>query len=125
MYTNFGDKMFNTDIISKVYELKELIMNSKEYKMVKETERLMEEKCSLLLIKYNNIFNEYNQALRFKDYGSDVSKVQKELNNVKLELDQNEYVKEYKKAYKNMNKLLNEIQNNMFKGIIENKDIVI
>ena len=79
----------------------------------------------MFFIAYNNIFNEYNQALRFKDYGSDVSKVQKELNNVKLELDQNEYVKEYKKAYKNMNKLLNEIQNNMFKGIIENKDIVI
>ena len=117
--------MFNTEITAKVYKLKELLINSKEYKDVKEKEKLMEDNCTTLLIKYNHLFNEYNQALRFKDYGSDVGKIQKELNICKLELDNNEYVKEYKKAYKIMNRLLKEIQNIIFENLIISRDITI
>lgn len=115
--------MYNTEITSKVYELKQLLINSKEYKEVKEKEKLMEDNTMELLTKYNYLFNEYNEALRFKDYGSDVNKAQKELNEAKLELDNNKYVKEYKQAYKRMNKLLKEIQNTIFNGIIEDKSI--
>lgn len=115
--------MYNTEITSKVYKLKELLMNSKEYKAVKEKEKLMEENCSNLLIRYNYLFNEYNEALRFKDYGGDVENKQKALNQFKIELDNNEYVKEYKRAYKDMNKLLNVIQSIIFDGFIVNKNI--
>lgn len=117
--------MYNTEITSKVYKLKELLMDSKQYKEVKEKEKLMEENCSNLLIRYNYLFNEYNEALRFKDYGSDVESKQKELNQCKIELDNNEYVKEYKKAYNNMNKLLSEIQDVIFDGLIVSKHIEI
>lgn len=117
--------MFNSEILSRVYELREALLNSSDYKLVKEKERLMEENCSTLLIKYNNAFNEYNEALRFKDYGSDVESKQKRLNEIKLELDNNEYVKDYKNAYKEMNKILKGIEKDIFKGIIENKDILI
>jgi len=117
--------MFTTEITNKVYELKEMLLNSNEYKLVKEKEKEMEEKCSNLLIKYNYLFNEYNEALRFKDYGSDVKGIQKELNKCKLELDSNEYVKAYKEAYKAMNKLLKDLQDIIFSKLIVNKDISI
>ena len=110
--------MFNTQITSKVYELRELLINSPEYKKVKEQEKLMEEKCHELLIKYNQLFEEYNQALKYKDYGSDVNKAQKLLHQCKIELDDNVYVREYKVAYKEMNDLLSNIQNIIFDKII-------
>ena len=115
--------MFNSEILAKVYELKEELLKSREYSLVKEKEKIMEEKCSLLLLKYNNAFNEYNEALRFKEYGSDIEGKQKILNEIKL--DTNVYVKEYKNAYKDMTKLLKDIEGNIFKGIIENKNILI
>lgn len=83
----------------------------------------MEENCTDLLIKYNNLFEEYNQALRFKDYGSNVSQAQKNLSEVKFELDENNYVKEYKKAYKSITRLLQGIEKDLFRGLIENKYI--
>lgn len=115
--------MSRTDILTKVYELKDKLLNSEEYKNVKEKERLMEENCNSLLIKYNYLFNEYNQALRFKDYGSDVTKAQRELNECKKELDNNEYVKEYRSAYKKMTKLLNDVEMNIFQNLIDKKYI--
>ena len=87
--------MLDTEILSLTYELKEMIINSKEYKDVKEKEKIMEEKCVSLLIKYNNLVDEYNNAIRFEKYGSDVNKVQKALHECKIELDTNEYVKDY------------------------------
>ena len=118
-----GDYMINTEILAKVYELKEKLINSDEYKKVKNTEKEMEEKCSSILIKYNYLFDEYNNAIRFINYGSDVESVQKQLAACKLELDNNEYVKEYKKAYKDMNVLLKRLENIIFDGIIVKKDI--
>ena len=113
--------MYNTQIISKVYDLKQMILNSNEYKQVKEKEKVMEENCASILVRYSNIFNEYNEALRFKDYGANVNEVQKRLHLCKLELDENIYVKEYKEAYKKMNELLGEIEGILFASIIENK----
>ena len=125
MYNINGDNMFNTEITSKIYQLKELLVNCKEYKDVKEKERLMEDNCSELLIKYSNLINEYNQALRFKDYGSDIKTKQIELNKIKIQLDNNEYVRSYKKAYKTMVKLLEKIEDIIFEKIIERKRIYI
>lgn len=113
----------NTEVISKVYELKEYILESQEYKKVKKAEKIMEEKCADLLVKYNYLINEYNNALRFKDYGSDVEGAQRALYECKKELDDNIYVKGYKDAYKCINKYLKQIQENIFKGIIETKHI--
>lgn len=117
--------MVNTSVIAKVYELKEKLINSDEYKIVKEKESIMEDKCAILFIKYNNIFNEYKEALRFEKYGSDVSKVQKELALVKKEIDDNSYVKEYRLAYKKMRKLLNMLETTLFENLINKKYIEI
>ena len=111
--------MDTTEILAKVYELKESILDSKEYKDVKEKERLMEENCSALLIEYNHLFEEYNNALRFEKYGSNLSDIQKKLHECKLRLDTNPYVISYRDAYKHMQEILNEIQNTMYKDIIE------
>ena len=115
--------MNNTQVLIKAYELKEKILDSSEYKNVKEKEKEMEEKCSMLLIKYNNLFNEYNQALRFEKYGSDVNVARQELAECKLELDNNQYVKEYREAYKEMEIKLKEIEKIIFEKIIEKKYI--
>ena len=111
--------MINTEVMSKVFELKEKLVNSDEYKDVKQKEQLMEDNCSALLMRYNSLFDEYNQALRFEKYGSDVTKIQKELHECKIELDNNEYVKAYRIAYKSMTNILETIQGVIFQGIIK------
>lgn len=115
--------MLDTKIIELTYDLKELLINSEEYKDVKEKEKLMEENCSDLLIKYNYLVNEYNSAIRFEKYGSDVNKARKELADFKLILDTNEYVKSYNEAYKRMNKLLAKLEAIIFEGIKEDTKI--
>ena len=115
--------MLDTKILELTYDLKELLVNSYEYKDVKTKEKLMEENCSELLIKYNYLVNEYNNALRFEKYGSDVTKARKELADFKFILDSNEYVKAYNEAYKKMNKLLSKLESIIFKGIKEDKKI--
>ena len=79
--------MLDTRILELTYELKEKLINSDEYKLVKEKEKIMEEKCSNLLIRYNYLMDEYNNAIRFEKYGSDVDRARKSLANAKLELD--------------------------------------
>lgn len=117
--------MLDTKILELTYELKDKILESEEYKLVKEKERLMEENCVQLLIKYNSLMDEYNNSIRFEKYGSDIEFSRKKLAECKLELDTNEYVKEYKQAYKNMNKMLSDIEKSVFKGLMENKKIEI
>lgn len=115
--------MLDTKILESTYELKEMLLKSEEYKNVKEKEKIMEDKCSDLLIKYNYLVNEYNNAIRFEKYGSDVEGARKALADFKLELDSNKYVKEYNEAYKKMNNLLKDLQDIIFEGIKESKRI--
>jgi cell fate (sporulation/competence/biofilm development) regulator YlbF (YheA/YmcA/DUF963 family) len=115
--------MLDTEIIALTYELKEKLINSKEYKDVKEKEKIMEEKCAHLLIKYNHLMDEYNNAVRFEKYGGDVEGSRKRLAECKMELDTNEYVKSYNEAYKKMNKLLRNLEDIIFEGLIKNTRI--
>lgn len=115
--------MYDTDILKKVFELKELLISCEEYKNVKTKEHEMEEKCSFLLLEYNKLFEEYNEALRFKNYGSDVEGAQAKLHECKKILDENQYVIEYRNSYKDINKLLKEIEKIIFKGIIDKKNL--
>ena len=113
--------MYATEILTKVFALKEMLINSSEYKLVKEKEEEMEEKCSFLLLEYNRLFEEYNEALRFEKYGGDVNGSRVKLHEVKKLLDDNHYVKKYRNAYKNIDKLLKELEEIIFKGIIDKK----
>ena len=100
-------------------ELNEKIKESKEYKEVKEKEKKMldDEQTFKLLIKYQKLQEEYNDALRFSDYGSNVESIRKELAAVKYEVDTNPLVVEYNDSYKVLNELFNEITNIVLKEI--------
>jgi len=98
-------------------EINLIIKNSDEYIAAKEAETLMmnDAETVALLVKYQNKQKEYNDALRFEAYGSDVSKVRKELADIKYQVDTNKYVVEYNKCYKKVQ----EILDNVTKGILD------
>ena len=120
--------MDNSEILTKVFELKDKIVNSFLYTNLKEKEKRMldDEECFKLLSLYQEKQTEYNEAKRFEKYGSDVNKASKELSEIKIKVDSNKFVKEYNEAYKLMCKELKKIEKIIFKDIFkERKEIEI
>ena len=120
--------MNNSEILSLTYDLKDKIIESDLYKELKEKEKKMLEdnECMKLLIAFEQLKEEYEQAKRFEKYGSDVASVQKRLSEIKFKVDENELVKDYNFAYKKLKNKLKEIEKIVFKDIIEKrKEIVI
>lgn len=118
--------MENSEIIAKVFELKEKIIKSYLYKDLKEKEKKMmeDDECSKLLCQYQNIQSKYNEAKRFEKYGSDIVTVSKELSEIKCKVNENKLVKEYNEAFRKMNKQLKNIEKIIFKDITkERKEI--
>lgn len=115
--------MSNSNILLMTFELKEKILNSDEYKSLKEKESKMlkNRECIILLSEFEKVKEEYNQAKRFEKYGSNIEVVQKKLSDIKYKVDTNELVKEYNKAYKTMKRNLKEIENIIFKDIFKEK----
>ena len=115
--------MNNSEILSLTYDLKDKIIESDLYKDLKEKEKKMleDEECMKLLISFENIKEEYEQAKRFEKYGSDLASVQKRLSEIKYMVDENELVKEYNLAYRRLKKKLKEIEKIVFKDIIKPK----
>ena len=115
--------MISSDILIMTFELKDKILNSEEYKNLKEKENKMlnNSECMILLSEFEKIKEEYNQAKRFEKYGSNVAAIQKMLSDMKYKVDNNKYVKEYNEAYKIMKRKLKEIENIIFKDIIKEK----
>ena len=102
-----------------IEEIKELIKDSNEYRASKEAELAMLSDASTLslLNEYQSKQKEYNDALRFEKYGSDVSKVKKELADIKYRVDTNEFVVKYNDCYKKLKELLDSISANILDGI--------
>ena len=100
-------------------EINLIIKNSEEYKAAKEAESLMMNDVQTveLLIKYQSKQKEYNDALRFEAYGSDVSRVQKELADIKYLVDTNVFVMEYNRCYKKVKDILDEATKRILDGI--------
>ncbi len=115
-----------SEILKETFELKDKILNSAEYKTLKEKENKMmnDKECILLLNKFERAKEEYNNAKRFENYGSDVVSAQKLLSSVKTELDNNELVKEYNEAFKHMKKIIKNIEGAIFEGIIKSKTAI-
>ena len=115
--------MNNSDILSKVFDLKEQIINSDLFVELKDKEKKMleDEECSKLLISYQNIQSEYNEAKRFEKYGSDIQTVSKKLSDIKIKVEENKFVKEYNECYKKMKKELKRIENILFKDIVKDR----
>ena len=120
--------MNNSEIVGKVFDLKDQIVNSELYVELKDKEKKMleDEECSKLLCLYQDMQGKYNEAKRFENYGSDVDSVSKELSDIKVMVEKNKFVKEYNESYKKMKKELKRIEKILFKDIIrERKEIEI
>ena len=119
--------MNNSEILGLVFELKDSIINSDLYKLLKEKEKNMinDEECFKLLNLYQSVQEEYNNAKRFEKYGGKVEETQKKLSEIKSKVNENALVIEYNAAYKNLLKELDEIQNILFKDIIATKRKII
>lgn len=118
--------MNNSEILGKVFDLKEKFINSELYVELKrkEKEMLDNEECSKLLYLYQNVQSKYNEAKRFEKYGSDLKLASKELSEIKCKVEENYFVKEYNECYKRVKKELKRIEKILFKDIIkERKEI--
>ena len=116
----------NSEILSKVFELKHKIVNSDLYIEMKnkEKEMLEDEECYKLLCSYQEFQSKYNEAKRFENYGSNVELAGKELSDIKIRVENNHFVKEYNECYKKMKKELKRIEKILFKDIVkERKEI--
>lgn len=120
--------MGNVEILEKVFELRDKIVNSELYIDLKDKEKKMldDEECLKLLYLYQEKQSEYNEAKRFENYGSDIGAVSKELSCVKVMVEENRLVKEYNESYKNMKKKIKIIEKVLFEDIVkERKEIEI
>lgn len=101
-------------------KIKDDIKNSFLYKDLKEKEKMMleDELTFILLSKYQEKQEEYNQSLKYEKYGSNPDKVRKELADLKLEVDRNSFVVAYKKSYQELFDLLNKLNKTILGGII-------
>lgn len=102
-------------------KINELIKKNQKYLTLKEREKVMldDKDTFKLLVDYQKKQDEYNEALKYKDYGSNPGKVQKELADIKYLVDTNELVKNYNLAYKELIELLNQVNETILEGVIK------
>ena len=100
-------------------EIKNIIIESDEYKAAKEAETKMinDPETIRLLSLYQQKQQEYNDALRFEEYGSDVETIRKQLAEIKLMVDSNVLVTEYNRKYKAVKEILDTATKNILKDI--------
>ena len=92
------------------YKLHDELLNSNEYKKLKEKEHLMLSDSSL-----KNLIDSYHELL-LKSYNDKSKELLKEIDSIKLKLDENELVINYKKAYKEYQLLIANITEIAFNG---------
>lgn len=101
-----------TEIIEKTYELVDAIKQSGEYKdyifYAKKVEK--DNELKLLLAEYHKARDEFEQALKYKDYYPNFDIVKKRLQELKLKLVNHGLFKQYKQAEKRLEQHLNEIE---------------
>jgi cell fate (sporulation/competence/biofilm development) regulator YlbF (YheA/YmcA/DUF963 family) len=103
-----------------IKEIKSIIKDSEEYKAAKAAEEKMinDPTTIKLLTLYQQKQQEYNDALRFEEYGSDVETIRKQLADVKMLVDSNELVAEYNRLYAKVKEILDTATKNILKDIV-------
>ena len=103
-----------------IKEIKSIIKDSEEYKAAKAAEEKMinDPTTIKLLTLYQQKQQEYNDALRFEEYGSDVETIRKQLAEVKMLVDSNELVAEYNRLYAKVKEILDTATKNILKDIV-------
>jgi len=101
-----------TEIIEKTYELIDTIKQSEDYKeflhYAKEAEK--DHDLKLLLAEYHRVHDEFEQALKYKDYYPDFEKIRARLQELKLKVVNYPLFKQYKQAEKRLVTYLDEIE---------------
>ncbi len=109
-----------TNVMSKVYDLVDIIKNSEEMKLIKELKKDIETNLSEILTRFDNAKDKYGEALKYGTYHPDLEKYKKEFSEIKTELFNNDLVKKYKELERTIQKKLDVILNEV-KGNISNK----
>lgn len=102
-------------IQSLAFELRELLLESNEYKKVKEIEKRLLDKEWNLITDFKKAEQDYNDSIK---YGYYEEKYLTNLQKSKEILYSNPLTREYFDALKEMNKLLHEISEGIFKDIV-------
>ncbi len=99
------------NILDEVNELKELILNSSEYKNYKNYLELLEENKEIKKI-VNDITRLQKEIVRLEHSNSDTKLKEKELGNLYLKLNNYDIYNNYIEASIVLNELITNIQNN-------------
>ena len=97
-------------IIEEVNELKELILNSNEYKNYKENLELVEQNEEIN-ITINNIIKLQKDVVKLKHSKKEYKDKEKELDYLYVKLDRYEIYRDYIESSKKLNDLITSIQN--------------
>ena len=67
--------MNNSEILAKVFQLKDMIVENELYKdlKIKEKEMMDNDECFNLLCLYQNVQSKYNEAKRFENFGVNIA----------------------------------------------------
>ena len=100
---------------NKIFELKNILLESEEYKNVKQCEEdLLEDEISLI-IDFNNKIDAYNDAIKHGYFNDNYTK---ELSVAKEKLYSSKGATKYFEALKKMNDLLHEISELIFDDLV-------
>ncbi len=110
----------DSNLISKLYDLVDLIKDTKEYKNLKDIEKKMENDDTFIILS-NSFVNTQNEYKRLDSLNLSLDKITKELSTVKEKLYNLEIVKEYNKAYEIVKEMLNKISSKLLEGVFNNE----
>ena len=107
----------NQNLLDKASKLKEEINNLPEVKELERLEKLLSENEEVMKLCYKKDLcaANYEDSLRhFGDNSEETLRVQKALHQAKLELDNNELVKQYNEQYKKVREIYSKINEEIF-----------
>ncbi len=110
-------------LMSKIYQLKECLLRDERVLDLEAKEKRMEqdEEVMVLSYRFNCAQNDYNDALRHYEEGSqELLAYQKKLYESKKALESHPLVQDYLKAYKKVRELYHEMESVLFADFKEN-----
>ena len=100
---------------NKILELRKILLDSEEYKDVKQKEENLLDTEIQLIMDFNNKQDAYNDAIKHGYFNETYTK---ELSLSKEKLYNSKGAKEYFEALNKMNKLLHEISEDIFSNLV-------
>ncbi len=107
----------NSELLDKVYLLKESMINSDEYKELKKAELMMEndEEVQLLAYKKDMLIVEMEDKLKiYKKDHPEILKINKDIATIIEKMSQIESVKKYNEVYKKYSEIIDYINKEIF-----------